>query len=76
MCEVLSTCRCCNGDDYSLNVTADAAGEADRGQSSEATFTHHVLVCALHELGCLVHSLGTSSAPLITEPSAGQLSSV
>lgn len=55
----------------------DAAGEADRAaqsstsSSSEASLTHHVLVCALHELGCLVQSLGTSSAPLITEPSTG-----
>ena len=50
----------------------DSTGETERGQSSEANLAHHVLVCALHELGCLVQSLGTSSAPLITEPSAGQ----
>lgn len=49
----------------------DSVGEVERGQSSEANLAHHVLVCALHELGCLVQSLGTSSAPLITEPSAG-----
>ena len=51
----------------------DAAAEAERAQSSDASLAHHVLVCALHELGCLVQSLGTSSAPLITEPSAGEL---
>jgi len=52
-------------------IVVDVAGETDRGQSSEANLAHHVLVCTLHELGCLVQSLGTSSAPLITEPSAG-----
>jgi len=51
--------------------TVDSVGEAERGQATEAALAHHVLVCALHELGCLVQSLGTSSAPLITEPSSG-----
>jgi HEAT repeat-containing protein 5 len=50
---------------------ADITTDGDKSQSAEASLAHHVLVCALHELGCLVQSLGTSSAPLITEPAAG-----
>lgn len=51
----------------------DISTDGDKSQSAEASLAHHVLVCALHELGCLVQSLGTSSAPLITEPAAGIL---
>ena len=49
-----------------------ASNDLDKNQPTEASLTHHVLVCALQELGCLVQSLGTSSAPLVSEPSAGR----
>ena len=35
--------------------------------------SQHVLVCALHELGCLVLRLGTSASPLVSEPTTGML---
>jgi len=60
----------CKTEVHYCNIV-DATAEAERGQAPEANLAHHVLVCALHELGCLVQSLGTSSAPLITEPSSG-----
>jgi hypothetical protein len=53
--------------DYVTDITTDG----DKSQPPEVGLAHHVLVCALHELGCLVQSLGTSSAPLITEPASG-----
>ena len=38
----------------------------------DVNLTQHVLVCALQELGSLVESLGTSAAPLVSEPSTGE----
>ena len=35
--------------------------------------SQHVLVCALHELGCLVLRLGTSASPLVSEPTTGRI---
>ena len=35
--------------------------------------SQHVLVCALHELGCLVLRLGTSASPLVSEPTTGMI---
>ena len=55
-----------------LSLHLDTATENDKTQPPESAITHHVLVCALQELGCLVLSLGTSSAPLVSEPAAGK----
>lgn len=41
--------------------------------SSETSLQHHVIVCSLHELSCLVQSLGTSAAPLVSEPASGKI---
>ncbi|XP_016064989.1 PREDICTED: HEAT repeat-containing protein 5A isoform X5 [Miniopterus natalensis] len=38
--------------------------------------SQHMLVCALQELGNLIHSLGTTAAPLLQDSSAGILDSV
>ena len=54
------------------------AGEASveaadgKSQSPDLTASQHVIVCALHELGCLVLRLGTSASPLVAEPATGK----
>lgn len=40
--------------------------------SSDVSPTQHLLVCACHELACLVKSLGTSAAPLVAEPQSSK----
>ncbi|XP_054545677.1 HEAT repeat-containing protein 5A isoform X2 [Talpa occidentalis] len=44
--------------------------------STDVTASQHMLVCALQELGNLIHSLGTTAAPLLQDSSAGILDSV
>ncbi|ELK17059.1 HEAT repeat-containing protein 5A [Pteropus alecto] len=44
--------------------------------STDVAASQHMLVCALQELGNLIHSLGTTGAPLLQDPSAGILDSV
>ncbi|XP_058149585.1 HEAT repeat-containing protein 5A isoform X3 [Dasypus novemcinctus] len=44
--------------------------------STDVAATQHMLVCALQELGNLMHSLGTTAAPLLQDSSAGILDSV
>ena len=51
----------------------DAAEEGEK-TSIDVHLSQHVLVSSLFELGCLVHSLGTSASPLVSEPSAGEVS--
>ena len=51
---------------------ASVDGSDSKSQSVEVTGSQHVLVCALHELGCLVLSLGTSASPLVAEPATGE----
>lgn len=44
--------------------------------SAEVAASQNMLVCALQELGNLIHSLGTTAAPLMQESSPGILDSV
>uniref|UniRef100_K9IQJ8 HEAT repeat-containing protein 5A n=1 Tax=Desmodus rotundus TaxID=9430 RepID=K9IQJ8_DESRO len=44
--------------------------------STDVAASQHMLVCALQELGNLIHSLGTTAAPLLQDSSAGILDSV
>lgn len=41
--------------------------------SADVAASQHILVCALQELGNLIHSLGTTAAPLLQDSSAGIL---
>ncbi|XP_074852994.1 HEAT repeat-containing protein 5A isoform X3 [Carettochelys insculpta] len=44
-----------------------------RISTTDVTASQHVLVCALHELGSLIHGLGTTAAPLLQDSSTGVL---
>ncbi|XP_023604339.1 HEAT repeat-containing protein 5A-like isoform X4 [Myotis lucifugus] len=44
--------------------------------STDVAASQHMLVCALQELGNLIHGLGTTAAPLLQDSSAGILDSV
>uniref|UniRef100_A0A8C3UHC5 HEAT repeat-containing protein 5A n=1 Tax=Catharus ustulatus TaxID=91951 RepID=A0A8C3UHC5_CATUS len=44
--------------------------------TADATACQHVLVCALQELGSLIHGLGTTAAPLLQDSSTGVLEAV
>uniref|UniRef100_A0A8C3RZM6 HEAT repeat-containing protein 5A n=1 Tax=Chelydra serpentina TaxID=8475 RepID=A0A8C3RZM6_CHESE len=44
--------------------------------TTDVTSSQHVLVCALHELGSLIHGLGTTAAPLLQDSSTGVLDAV
>ncbi|KAF4788409.1 hypothetical protein TURU_161140 [Turdus rufiventris] len=44
--------------------------------TTDATASQHVLVCALQELGSLIHGLGTTAAPLLQDSSTGVLEAV
>ena len=56
-----------------MNLSEDVAVELDKTPSVDVGLTQHMFVCALQELGSLVESLGTSAAPLVSEPSTGNL---
>ncbi|XP_072786291.1 HEAT repeat-containing protein 5A isoform X2 [Taeniopygia guttata] len=43
---------------------------------TDVTASQHVLVCALQELGSLIHGLGTTAAPLLQDSSTGVLEAV
>lgn len=43
-----------------------------RLSSTDVAATQHTLVCALQELGNLIHSLGTTAAPLLQDSSTGR----
>ncbi|XP_048217876.1 HEAT repeat-containing protein 5A isoform X3 [Perognathus longimembris pacificus] len=47
-----------------------------RLSSTDVAANQHMLVCALQELGSLIHNLGTTAAPLFQDPSTGLLDSV
>ncbi|XP_026637751.1 HEAT repeat-containing protein 5A isoform X3 [Microtus ochrogaster] len=47
-----------------------------RLSSTDVAASQHVLVCALQELGNLIHGLGTTAAPLLQESSTGLLDGV
>ncbi|NWW65189.1 HTR5A protein, partial [Ifrita kowaldi] len=44
--------------------------------TTDVTVSQHVLVCALQELGSLIHGLGTTAAPLLQDSSTGVLEAV
>ncbi|NWX54504.1 HTR5A protein, partial [Promerops cafer] len=44
--------------------------------TTDITGSQHVLVCALQELGSLIHGLGTTAAPLLQDSSTGVLEAV
>uniref|UniRef100_A0A8C5X1M8 HEAT repeat-containing protein 5A n=1 Tax=Malurus cyaneus samueli TaxID=2593467 RepID=A0A8C5X1M8_9PASS len=44
--------------------------------ATDVTASQHVLVCALQELGSLIHGLGTTAAPLLQDSSTGVLEAV
>ncbi|CAL1542615.1 unnamed protein product [Lymnaea stagnalis] len=56
-----------------MNTVGEATAESSdvKSQGVDLTASQHVLVCALHELGCLVLRLGTSASPLVAEPATG-----
>lgn len=47
-----------------------------RLSSTDVAASQHTLVCALQELGNLIHSLGTTAAPLLQDSSTGLLDGV
>ncbi|XP_051001840.1 HEAT repeat-containing protein 5A [Acomys russatus] len=47
-----------------------------RLSSTDVAASQHALVCALQELGNLIHSVGTTAAPLLQDCTAGLLDSV
>ncbi|XP_035183618.1 HEAT repeat-containing protein 5A isoform X5 [Oxyura jamaicensis] len=47
-----------------------------RIMTADVTASQHVLVCALQELGSLIHGLGTTAAPLLQDSSTGVLEAV
>ncbi|XP_041340039.1 HEAT repeat-containing protein 5A isoform X2 [Pyrgilauda ruficollis] len=44
--------------------------------TTDLTASQHVLVCAVQELGSLIHGLGTTAAPLLQDSSTGVLEAV
>lgn len=44
-----------------------------RLSSTDVAASQHMLVCALQELGNLIHSLGTTAAPLLQDSSTGRI---
>lgn len=62
------------GDDF-MYILLDAAMSDNnletRISTSDVTASQHVLVCALQELGSLIHGLGTTAAPLLQDSSTG-----
>ncbi|XP_031449649.1 HEAT repeat-containing protein 5A isoform X2 [Phasianus colchicus] len=47
-----------------------------RISTTDVTASQHALVCALQELGSLIHGLGTTAAPLLQDSSTGVLDAV
>lgn len=56
-------------------VMSDSNVETRLG-STDVAASQHMLVCALQELGNLIHSLSTTAAPLLQDSSAGILDSI
>ncbi|KFP02467.1 HEAT repeat-containing protein 5A [Calypte anna] len=65
---------------WKLKKVVDAAlGESNmesRMSTTDASGSQHLLVCALQELGSLIHGLGTTAAPLLQDSSTGVLEAV
>jgi hypothetical protein len=53
-----------------VDGSVDASSSSDSSGGSSALLSQHPLVCGLHQLGATVQSLGTSAAPLVSEPAA------
>ncbi|NWX81616.1 HTR5A protein, partial [Nothoprocta pentlandii] len=64
---------------WKLKKVVDAAmsdGNLETRITTDVTASQHVLVCALQELGSLIHGLGTTAAPLLQDSSTGILEAV
>ncbi|NXJ17877.1 HTR5A protein, partial [Dicrurus megarhynchus] len=65
---------------WKLKKVVDAAmsdGNLEtKTNTTDVTASQHVLVCALQELGSLIHGLGTTAAPLLQDSSTGVLEAV
>ncbi|XP_057284434.1 HEAT repeat-containing protein 5A isoform X4 [Pezoporus wallicus] len=65
---------------WKLKKVADGAGNdgnlETKNSTTDVTASQHVLVCALQELGSLIHGLGTTAAPLLQDSSTGVLEAV
>ncbi|XP_072169312.1 HEAT repeat-containing protein 5B-like [Diadema setosum] len=61
-----------------MNAVGDPSegGSDSKSQTSDVFISQHVLICALQELGSLVRSLSTCSAPLIGDSSANMCDTV
>lgn len=53
------------------DATVSDSNLETRISTTDVTASQHVLVCALQELGSLIHGLGTTAAPLLQDSSTG-----
>lgn len=70
--QIVAARELCSVIEKQMNAVGVAA-ESEKAQTAEQSLAHHSLVCVLNELGSSVLNLGTSAAPLISEPSSGTL---
>ncbi|XP_062973856.1 HEAT repeat-containing protein 5A isoform X2 [Elgaria multicarinata webbii] len=65
---------------WKLKKVVDAAmsdGNLEtRSSTTNIVASQHMLICALEELGNLIHGLGTTAAPVLQDPSTGVLDAV
>ncbi|XP_019471251.1 HEAT repeat-containing protein 5A isoform X4 [Meleagris gallopavo] len=59
-----------------VDATVSDSNLETRISTTDVTASQHVLVCALQELGSLIHGLGTTAAPLLQDSSTGVLDAV
>nr|XP_006116426.1 HEAT repeat-containing protein 5A isoform X2 [Pelodiscus sinensis] len=59
-----------------VDIVMNDSNLETRISTADVTASQHVLVCALHELGSLIHGLGTTAAPLLQDSSTGVLDAV
>lgn len=50
---------------------ADFHYEGSKDGNVDVTYSQHALVCGLHELGCLIGTLGTTAHSVIADSSSG-----
>lgn len=55
-----------------LDASVSDSNLETRISTTDVTASQHVLVCALQELGSLIHGLGTTAAPLLQDSSSGK----
>uniref|UniRef100_A0A6B0VFZ6 HEAT repeat-containing protein 5A n=2 Tax=Ixodes ricinus TaxID=34613 RepID=A0A6B0VFZ6_IXORI len=60
------------------HLNSDAILENNGGKEGqqEVALSQHILVCALHELGCLVETLGTTAVSTLSDSSVGLVETV